>query len=66
MGNSELKAALMSGRPVESNGITYKHVSAIILRLDKKGKLFTQVELMDKTECSVSICEPKRIHYKEN
>ena len=38
MTNEELKAALVSGCPVESGGIVYKCVSAIIYRY-RNGKL---------------------------
>jgi hypothetical protein len=65
MDNNELKEALMSGRPVEHNGITYKCVSGIIYRRRASGEIFLEAELMDRNQNSVTICEPSRVHYKE-
>ncbi len=60
MSNDELKAALFSGCPVESGGVVYKCVSAIIYR-NKGGKLAISAELMDKNNNSVSIVNPDRV-----
>lgn len=46
MTNEELKAALVSGCPVESGGIVYKCVSAIIYRY-RNRKLDISAEVTD-------------------
>ena len=62
MSNEELKGAFLSGQPVESGGIVYKCISAIIYRKSKaKGGITVTAELLDKTRNSVSIADPARI-----
>lgn len=61
MTNEEVKAAFLSGQPVESGGIIYDHISAIIYRKGKEG-VYMQAELYDKCGHSVSSAEPRRIN----
>lgn len=64
MTNEELKEAFLSGQPVESGGIVYSCISAIIYRKDKSG-IYVTAELLDKCGHSVSIAEPARIRMPE-
>lgn len=64
MTNDELKEALLSEQPVESGGIVYQCVSAIIYRKTKAKDgvgIKVTAELLDRTGHSVSIAEPARI-----
>lgn len=66
MTNEELRAALLSGEQVQSGGITYTCVSAIIYRKGGKGGVHIQAELADKSGNSVTIAAPDRVSiYKE-
>ena len=60
MTNEELKSALMSGCPVESGGIIYKCVSAIIFR-KVNGKIKVSAELRDRHTYSLTVAEPAKI-----
>jgi len=57
MSNDEIEIALDEGFPVESKGVVYKCISAIITR-KKDGKRYTQVELLDRGGNSVTIENP--------
>ena len=58
----EIDAAFDAQCPVVHRGITYQRISALIKRRDKdKPRPFLQVELMDKTGCSVTIADPAKI-----
>lgn len=61
MSNEELRAALLSGEQVQSGGITYTCVSAIIYRKGGKGGFYIQAELTDKNGNSVTIVKPDRV-----
>lgn len=70
MDNNELKEALFNKRPVihsagGSNAIEYERVSAIIYRVNDKGKLEVSAEFYDRCGHSVSIVDPSRVEYKE-
>lgn len=70
MNNEELKEALVSRRPVIVRAamygeIEYAFVSGIIYRATPGGKVFVQAEVTDKCLHSVSIVDPKTIHFKE-
>lgn len=68
MTNEELKTALVSGCPVESGGIVYKCVSAIIYRY-RNGKLDISAEVAEVTDyCghSISIISPERAKIVES
>lgn len=60
MSNEELKNALLSGFPVEYNGITYKCVTAIVYR-NKGGKIDISAEVLDKNNNSVCYVDPKAL-----
>lgn len=64
MTNEELKNALVSGCPVESGGIVYKCVSAIIYRY-RNGKLNISAEVKDYCGHSISIINPERAKIAE-
>lgn len=61
MTNEEVKAAFLSGQPVENNGIVYNCISAIIYRKDKEG-VYMIAELYDKCGHSITSAEPRRIN----
>lgn len=61
MSNEELKAALLSGEQVQSGGITYTCVSAIICRKGGKGGVYIQAELADKNGNSVTIAAAEKV-----
>lgn len=67
MNNEELKAALLSGCPVEYNSldntrIKFKCVTAIIYRRKKNSKkLDISAEVKDACNNSVCIVDPKRL-----
>lgn len=70
MTHDELKAALLSRRPVVHTSpsigdITYERVSAIIYRINDKNKIVVTAELADKCGHSVSIVDPAKVKYKE-
>lgn len=65
MTNEELKTALVSGCPVESGGIAYKCVSAIIYRY-RNGKLDISAEVTDYCGHSISIISPERAKIVES
>lgn len=60
--NSEAKAAFKEQCPIRCGGITYKHISALIYRMnqDHSGTVL-QVELLDRAGHSVTIAAPDRI-----
>ncbi len=62
----ELKAALLSRQPVESGGIVYSYVSAIIYRRNDSGGITVTAELYDKCGHSVSSAIPSRINAIED
>ena len=64
MTNEELKNALLTKCPISWNGIDYSHVSAIIYRLDDKGKIKVSAELMDKNNHSVTIADAAKVTQK--
>ena len=55
MTGEEAKKYLYSRQEVECNGIRYKRISAIIYRLDEKGNIVVSVELLDKSQNSVTV-----------
>lgn len=61
----ELKDAVLSGSPVEHNGVTYKCVSAIIYR-NRGGRLVASAELTDKNNHSITIAEPRMVKEAKN
>lgn len=65
MDNDELKNAMFKGLPVEYQDMEFLRISAIIYRADKTGKLWVQVELMDKNNNSVAIAAPEKVHLKQ-
>lgn len=65
MTNEELKAALVGGCPVESGGIVYKCVSAIIYRY-RNGKLDISAEVTDYCGHSISTISPERAKIVES
>lgn len=61
MNNEELRVALLSGEQVQSGGITYTCVSAIIYRKGVKGGVYIQAELADKNGNSVTIAAANKV-----
>lgn len=67
MNNEELKAALISGRPItynneDGNKIRYDRVSAIIYRYSRKQKrVVLSAELLDVNKNSILICGAENI-----
>lgn len=65
MTNADAKNALLSGSPVEYQGIEYKCISAVIYRIKGVGKkkvIVPSVELTDKTaEYSVTIAPINKV-----
>lgn len=61
MNNEELRAALLSGEPVQCRDSTYKCVSAIIYRNGGKGSVYIQAELTDKNGNSVTIAAADKV-----
>lgn len=69
MDNNELKDALLNKRPViyknrENIDLEFQCVSAIRYT-EKNGGVEVSAELTDLNGKSVTICDPKRIRYKE-
>ncbi len=60
MTNEEAKAAFLNKTPVESQGITYLCISALIYRI-KDGKIVLTLELQDKSRNSVTIQSCERV-----
>lgn len=70
MTNEELKAALISRKPVIFRPNTrdilhYKRVSAVRYTLDNDGKIVVQAELLDKNGNSVTITKASGVFYDE-
>ena len=69
MDNAELKAALLSGKPVilhhaDGHAGEYKRITAIVYRA-KNGRISVSAELLDYNgHCFVN-CDPKKIQIKE-
>lgn len=66
MTNLEAKDAMLKHLPVVSKGITYSRISAIIYRPDDNGGVKVFVELLDKSEHSVTITYPKDVTLRDN
>lgn len=69
MDNAELKAALLSRKPVilthaDGHDGEYKRVSAIVYR-EKNKRIIVSAELLDLNGHSVIICDPEKIRFKE-
>lgn len=69
MDNNELKNALLNKRPViyknrDNIDLEFQCVSAIRYT-EKNGGVEVSAELTDLNNKSVTICDPKRIKYKE-
>lgn len=70
MTNEELKAALISRKPVvvrsnKRDVFHYKCVTAIRYTLDNDGKIVVQAELLDKNNNSVIITKASWVYYDE-
>lgn len=65
MTNEELKAALLSGCPVEYNGAPYKRVSAIVYR-NVKNEIVALAELLDYGNNSLVYVEPYKVKEVKN
>lgn len=61
MTNLEAKDAMLNRTPVICNGITYRCISAIIYRPSDSGEINVTVELLDKSNHSVTITNPKDV-----
>lgn len=61
MTSDEAKQAFFNDDPVESQGITYRCISALIYRR-KDGKTVLSLELQDKNRNSVTIADCERVH----
>ena len=61
MTNDEAKTALIKRTPVTHNGIDYSYISAIIYRISADEEISISVELMDKTNRSVTIAQLKDV-----
>lgn len=61
MTSDEAKQAFFNGDPVESQGTTYRCISALIYRR-KDGKTVLSLELQDKNRNSVTIADCERVH----
>lgn len=61
MTSLEAKNAMLKFLPVESKGITYRRISAIIYRPDDSGGVSVTLELLDKSGHSVTITHPKDV-----
>ena len=69
MDNAELKAALLSGKPVilthnDGHEAEYKRVTAIIYR-KKSGRVYVSAELLDINGRCVVTCDPAKVRLKE-
>lgn len=60
MKNEEIKAAMMSGEPVEYRGDEYSHISGTITRY-RDGDFHIQLELMDRSKNSIIIARPVEV-----
>ena len=65
MTNEQLKAALLSGCPVEYRGTPYKRVSAIVYRNANK-EIVTLAELLDYGNNSLIYVEPHYVSEVKN
>lgn len=65
MTNEQLKAALLSGCPVEYRGTPYKRVSAIVYRNVNK-EIVTLAELLDYGNNSLIYVEPHYVSEVKN
>ena len=69
--SEQIKAAMLSGTPVEYGGCEYARITAYIYRIsertgiDLKRRAIMQVELLDKNGNSVVITSPENIIIKE-
>ena len=61
MTSLEAKDAMLKHLPVESKGIAYSRISAIIYRPDDSGGVSVTLELLDKSGHSVTITYPKDV-----
>lgn len=66
MNNEELKAVLHSGEPVLFQEKQYSCVNGIIYRRKDRGKLFIQVELLDRNQNCVVIASPERVFFLDD
>jgi len=60
MNKVELNSAFDNGSKVNHKGVTYKRISALIVRKDSSGKKKLQVELEGMTR-GVVIVDPSRV-----
>ena len=65
MTNEQLKAALLSGCPVEYKGAPYKRVSAIVYKIINK-EIVTLAELLDYGNNALIYVEPHYISEVKN
>lgn len=60
MNSNDIKDALLDGRPVLHNGITYEKVSAVVYR-NRNGKIAVSAELLDKNHNCVVVASIDKI-----